>query len=175
MFGSHFDDRPKILFYHTNSVKNFFCLQILLDLMISVLSFWTWNRNMIGAFFPKRRLELFKVLRSTLKYCVIFFEESSCSRSFTLSNVLDSFGGLAWAIHSFMQNNLFQGIATAMYSFRSYMKQLIFDSSYLLRAATFLEGHFYSVYFLRAVCWINHPNSCHPSFGVRHLFLPQKE
>ena len=143
--------------------------------MISVLSFWTWNRNMIRAFFPKRRLELFKVLRSTLKYCVIFSGESSCSRSFTLSNVLDSFGGLAWAIHSFMQNNLFQGTAAAVYSFRSYMEQLIFDSSYLLRAATFLEGHFYSVYFLRVVCWFNHPNYCHPFSGVRHLFLPQKE
>ena len=136
--------------------------------MISVLSFWTWNRNMIGAFFQNADW-------SCLKYCVIFFEESNCSWSFTLSNVLDSFGGLAWAIHSFMQNNLFQGTATAMYSFRSYMEQLIFDSSYSLRAATFLEGHFYSVYFLQAVCWFNHPNSCHPSFGVRHLFLPEKE
>ena len=50
---------------------------------------------MIEAFFPKHRLELFKVLCSTLKYCVIFLEESSCSWSFILSNVLDSFGGLA--------------------------------------------------------------------------------
>ena len=55
------------------------------------------------------------------------------------------------------------------------MKQLIFDSSYLIRAATFLEGHFYSFHFLRAVCWFSHPNYYHPSFGVRYLFLSQKE
>ena len=62
-----------------------------------------------------------------------------------------------------------------MYSFRGYMEQLIFDSSYLLRAATFLEEHFYSVHFLRTVSWFNHPKYFHPSFEVRHLFLPQKE
>ena len=63
----------------------------------------------------------------------------NCGWSFILSNVLASFERSAWAIHYFMQCNLLHGTVPAIHSFRSYMEQITFDSSYLLRIATFLE------------------------------------
>ena len=70
---------------------------------------------------------------------VILFEETVCSRSFILSNVLACFGGSAWAIHFFIQGGFFIGAVAAIHPFRGYMERIIFGSSYLLRTATFLE------------------------------------
>ena len=90
---------------------------------------------------------------------------------FILLTVLSSFGGSAWAIHSFMWGDLLNGAVTAIHSFRVYMGQITFDSSYLLRPATFLEDLSYVFDFLRAVYLFNHSNCSHPSLEVLDLFL----
>ena len=59
--------------------------------------------------------------------------------SFIFFNVLTSFRELAEAIYSFMKGDFFNEAVAAMHSYMGYMEQIIFDSSYLLRAATFLE------------------------------------
>ena len=41
------------------------------------------------------------VVVHSLKYCVILFEENSCSQSLTFANLLASLGGSAWVIHLF--------------------------------------------------------------------------
>ena len=51
------------------------------------------------------------------------------------------------------------------------MEQIVFDSSYLLRPATFLEDLSCAFDFLRAVYLFNHSNCSHPSLEVVHLFL----
>ena len=45
-------------------------------------------------------------------------------------------------MHSFMYGELFHGTVAAIHYFRGYIEQIIFDSSYLLRIATFLEDLF---------------------------------
>ena len=78
--------------------------------------------------------------------------------AFNLANVLVSFGGSALVIHSFMWGDLLYGTVaaihffmwgdllhaavTVIHSFKCYMEQIIFDSRYLLRMATFLDGLF---------------------------------
>ena len=57
-----------------------------------------------------------------------------------LSDVLSSFGASASAIYSFMYDELFYGLVSAIHSFRDYyIERINFDSSYLLRIFTFLE------------------------------------
>ena len=51
------------------------------------------------------------------------------------------------------------------------MEQIIFDSSYLLRPATFLEDFSYAFHFLMAVYLFNHSKCSHPSLEVVYLFL----
>ena len=67
-----------------------------------------------------------------------FKRGEATGHSFFLT-VLASFGGSAGAIHSFMYVGLFHGTVAAIHSFRGYMEQTIFDTSCLLRIATFLE------------------------------------
>ena len=49
------------------------------------------------------------------------------------------------------------------------MEQIIFDSSYLLRIATFLEELPWVFDFLRVVYLFHHSNYSHPSFKIRYL------
>ena len=51
------------------------------------------------------------------------------------------------------------------------MEQIIFDSSYRLRPATFLEELSYAFDFLRTVYLFNHSNCSHPSLEVVYLLL----
>ena len=50
-----------------------------------------------------------------------------------------SFGGSTWAIKSFMLGDFFNRAVATIYTFRGYMEQIAFDSSDLLRKATFSE------------------------------------
>ena len=50
------------------------------------------------------------------------------------------------------------------------MKQIIFDSSYLLKPTTFLEDLTHSI-FLRTAYLFNHSNCSHPSLEVVYLLL----
>ena len=59
------------------------------------------------------------------------------------------------------------GVVAAIHSFRGYMQRMIFDCSYLLRPATFLEDVKGSLF--------NHSNISHPSLEVVYLFSLQKE
>ena len=95
----------------------------------------------------------------------------SSDRPLIFLTVLASFGGSAWVIHSFMWGDLFKGAVAAIYSFRVYMEQIIFDSSHWLRPTTFLEDLSYAFDFLRAVYLFNHSNCSHPSLEVEYLFL----
>ena len=54
------------------------------------------------------------------------------------------------------------GVVAAIHSFRGYMEQMIFDSSYLLRPANFLEDFKSSLF--------SHSNISHPSLEVVYLF-----
>ena len=54
------------------------------------------------------------------------------------------------------------GVVAAIHSFRGYMQRMIFDCSYLLRPATFLEDVKGSLF--------NHSNISHPSLEVVYLF-----
>ena len=54
------------------------------------------------------------------------------------------------------------GVVAAINSFRGHMEQIIFDSNYLLRPATFLEDVKGSLF--------NHSNISHPSLEVVCLF-----
>ena len=95
----------------------------------------------------------------------------SSDRSFIFLTALVSIGGSALAIHSFMWGDFLNGVVAAIHSFRVYMEQIIFDSSYLLRPANFLEDLSYAFDFLRAVYLFNHSNCSHPSLEVVYLFL----
>ena len=84
----------------------------------------------------------------------------SSDRSFIFLTALVSIGGLALAIHSFMWGDILNGGVAAIHFFRVYMDQIIFDSSYLLRPANFLEDLSYAFGFLRAVYLFNHHSKC---------------
>ena len=57
--------------------------------------------------------------------------------------------------------------------FRGYMEQIIFDSSCLLRTATFLEDLFLAFNVLGTVYLFHHSNCDHPALEVVYLFLSQ--
>ena len=82
--------------------------------------------------------------------------------------VLASFGGSAWAIHSFLEGGFFNGAVAAMRSFRGYKEQITFDSSFLLRTATFFGRPTYPMHsvLLRAVYLLHHSNCSHTSLEV---------
>ena len=88
---------------------------------------------------------------------------------FIFLTVLASFGGSV--IHCFRWDDLFNGAVAAIHSFRVYMEQINFGSSYWLRPATFLEDPCYAFDFSRAVYLFNHSNCSHPSLEVVYLFL----
>ena len=67
----------------------------------------------------------------------------------------------------------FTGAVTVMHFFRGYTEPIIFDSSWLLRKATFLEDLIYAFDFLRAVYLFHHSSCHHPTFEVVYLFLSQ--
>ena len=73
--------------------------------------------------------------------------------------VVSFFMGALEAIH--MSRRL-SGVVAAIHSFSGYMQQMIFDSSYLLRPATFLEDVKGSLF--------NHSNISHPCLEVVYLF-----
>ena len=73
----------------------------------------------------------------------------------------------------FHVGKFFNGSVAAIHSFGGHMEQIIFDSSYLLRAAPFLED-LRHLTFLRAVYLFNHSNYSHPSFEVVYLFCHRK-
>ena len=58
-----------------------------------------------------------------------------------------------------------------MYSFRGYMEQIIFETSCLLRKATFLEDLFYAFDFLMVVYLFHYSNYNHPTLEVVYLIL----
>ena len=57
-----------------------------------------------------------------------------------------------------MEGDFFDEAVAAMHSFRSYMEQIIFDSSQLLGTATFLENLSEAFDFLRVDYLFHHPN-----------------
>ena len=68
-------------------------------------------------------------------------------------------------IVSFIQRTL-SGVVAVTHSFSGYMEQMIFDSSYLLRPATFLEDVKSSLF--------NQSNISHPSLEVVSIFVKEK-
>ena len=62
----------------------------------------------------------------------------------------------------------FTGVVAAMHSFRGYMKQIIFDSSCLLRTATFMEDLFRDS---RAVYLFHHSNCDHPTLDSVFIYF----
>ena len=58
-----------------------------------------------------------------------------------------------------------------MHSFRGKIGPIIFDSSCLLRKATFLEDQFYAFDFLRAVYLFHHSYCHHPTLEVVYFFF----
>ena len=69
----------------------------------------------------------------------------------------------------------FNGPVAAIHSVIGYIEQIIFDSSYLLKTATYLEEHLRHSIFLRTV-YLFHDSKCnHPSLEVVDLFLSQEE
>ena len=95
----------------------------------------------------------------------------SCDRPFIFLTVLTSFWESDWAMLIFMGGDLFNRPVAAIHSFRVYMEHIMFDSSYWLRSATFLEGLSYAFDFLGAAYLCNHSNCSHPSLEVAYLFL----
>ena len=69
----------------------------------------------------------------------------------------------------------FNGPVAAIHSVIGYIEQIIFDSSYLLKTATYLEEHLRHSIFLRTVDLFHDSNGNHPSLEVVDLFLSQKE
>ena len=69
----------------------------------------------------------------------------------------------------------FNGPVAAIHSVIGYIEQIIFDSSYLLKTATYLEEHLRHSIFLRTVGLFHDSNCNHPSLEVVDLFLSQKE
>ena len=87
---------------------------------------------------------------------IIFFDRTDFFWRITLSHPF-FYGG--WH---------FTRVVAAMHSFRGYMKQIIFDSSYFLRTATFLEDLFRDS---RAVYLFHHSNCDHPTLEVVYFFF----
>ena len=69
------------------------------------------------------------------------------------------FTGALEAIH---MSRTLSGVVAVTHSFRGYVEQMTFDSSHLLRPATFLEDVKGSLF--------NHSNVSHPSLEVVYLF-----
>ena len=82
--------------------------------------------------------ELF--FRNTYSLNVILLKERISDRSFILMTVLVSLGGSVSTIHSNTKRDLFNRAVAAIHSFRGHMEQIIFDSSQLLRPATFWKN-----------------------------------
>ena len=66
----------------------------------------------------------------------------------------------------------FNSAVAAIHFFRGYMEQINFDSSYLLRAATFLEERSHAFHFFKDSLFIN---CSHPSLEIVYMYLSQKE
>ena len=88
----------------------------------------------------------------SIKQCVISFEKRRCGRPFILSNVLASFWGSAWAIHSLMWRDLFHAIDAAIQFFQDwygtdyFWRQLLTKNNYF-----FWKSYFRHSVFLRIV------------------------
>ena len=67
------------------------------------------------------------------------------------------------ALEAIHMSRTLTGVVAAIHSFRGYMEQMIFDSSHLLRPASFMEDAKGSLF--------NHSNIIHPFLEVVHLFL----
>ena len=74
---------------------------------------------------------------------------------------------LMGALEAIHMSRTLSGVVAAIHSFSGYTQQMIFDSSYLLRPATFLGDVKSSLF--------NHSNTSHPSLEVVYLFSLQKE
>ena len=66
----------------------------------------------------------------------------------------------------------FNSAVAAIHFFRGYMEQINFDSSCLLRAATFLEELSHAFHFFKDSLFIN---CSHPSIEIVYLYLSQKK
>ena len=78
--------------------------------------------------------------------------------------VLVSLGGSVSTIHSNTKRDLFNRAVAAIHSFRGHMEQIIFDSSQLLRPATFWKN-------IRVVLFLTTLITAITSLEVMYLFL----
>ena len=71
-----------------------------------------------------------------------------------------------------MYGDFFNRAIAVIHSFRDYMEQIIFDSTYLLRPATIFEYLYCAFGFLTTANLFNYSNCSHPSLEIIvHLFL----
>ena len=157
---------PLIFFRGTVVFRNSYCQEDVLEVsnfFVRIKYFLqkaSWSRP------------FYKVVR--LKQYSFLFEKNSCGRPFILTNVLASFGGPAYANHSFMQSNLFHRTVAAIHSFMGYMEEIFLTAATYYEYLLFWKSYFRRSVFLRIVYLFHHSNYSHSSFEVGYL-LSQKE
>ena len=71
--------------------------------------------------------------RQFLQWCVLFYLKREVTTGHSFFNCTGISKRSSLSHHSIIQGDFFTGAVAAMHSFRDYIEQIIFDSSYLLR------------------------------------------